>query len=243
MAPRVLCTFVCLAPCTTMEEMLILSLEVGEEEACATIEWRRGGDETQGVGSGVAEGVGSTLVTSVVPIVEGEGIGGGKGGARDVGEVDTKAICQFGTDFAMIQQLFPNRTRHQIKLKFKIEERKHPLQVHDALLHRSKDRLHVMQVIKQLQNKAEPTSNQEANGDPMNTLQDRVDKIVEETGGGSLNEKVQQYDREAGDKDIKDFMDSKGEVDNQDYNQDKCLFEWDSGTYPQDVEEDTVWEI
>lgn len=37
----------------------------------------------------------------------------------------------------MIQQLFPNRTRHQIKLKFKIEERKHPLQVHDALFHRS----------------------------------------------------------------------------------------------------------
>lgn len=37
----------------------------------------------------------------------------------------------------MIQQLFPNRTRHQIKLKFKIEERKHPLQVRDALFHRS----------------------------------------------------------------------------------------------------------
>lgn len=44
---------------------------------------------------------------------------------------------QFGSDFEMIQQLFPNRTRHQIKLKFKIEERKHPLQVHDALFHRS----------------------------------------------------------------------------------------------------------
>ncbi|RWV79656.1 hypothetical protein GW17_00059181, partial [Ensete ventricosum] len=45
----------------------------------------------------------------------------------------------FGSDFAMIQQLFPNRTRHQVKLKFKIEERKHPLQVHDALLRPSKD--------------------------------------------------------------------------------------------------------
>lgn len=37
----------------------------------------------------------------------------------------------------MIQQLFPNRTRQQIKQKYKIEERKHPLQVHDAILHRS----------------------------------------------------------------------------------------------------------
>ncbi|WOL12540.1 hypothetical protein Cni_G21307 [Canna indica] len=154
-----------------------------------------------------------------------------------------EAIHQFGSDFAMIQQLFPNRTRHQIKLKFKIEERKHPLQVHDALLHRSKDRSHVMQVIKQLRDKAEPTSNQEANGDPMNTLQDRVDKNEEETGGGSLNEELQQYDREGEDKDIKESMDSKGEVDDQDYNQDECVFEWDSGTYPQDVDEDTVWEI
>ncbi|WOK91888.1 hypothetical protein Cni_G00579 [Canna indica] len=134
----------------------------------------------------------------------------------------------------MIQQLFPNRTHHQIKLKFKIEERKHPLQVHDALLHRSKDGSHVMQVIKQLKNRAGPTSNQEENGDPMNTLQDRVEKNEEETEGGSLNEELQQYDREGEDKYIKEFMVSKGEVDDQDYNQDECLFEWDSGTYPQE---------
>ncbi|WOK91312.1 hypothetical protein Cni_G00003 [Canna indica] len=56
-----------------------------------------------------------------------------------LGHTPLQAIHQFGSDFAMIQQLFPNRTRHQIKLKFKIEERKHPLPVHDALLHRSKE--------------------------------------------------------------------------------------------------------
>ncbi|CAL9082177.1 unnamed protein product [Musa textilis] len=88
-----------------------------------------------------------------------------------------EAIHQFGTDFAMIQQLFPNRTRHQVKLKFKIEERKHPSQVHDALLRPSKDRTHVMQVIKQLQTRAKPTtSNGETDGDQVNTLQDGVGK-------------------------------------------------------------------
>ncbi|RRT42580.1 hypothetical protein BHM03_00018973 [Ensete ventricosum] len=46
---------------------------------------------------------------------------------------------EFGTDFAMIQQLFPNHRRHQVKLKFKIEEQRHPLQVRDALLHRSSE--------------------------------------------------------------------------------------------------------
>ncbi|KAH7682805.1 SANT/Myb domain-containing protein [Dioscorea alata] len=49
-----------------------------------------------------------------------------------------QGVRQFGTDFAMIKQLFPNRTRHQVKLKFKNEERKKPLQIADALLHRSK---------------------------------------------------------------------------------------------------------
>ncbi|THU59232.1 hypothetical protein C4D60_Mb03t22790 [Musa balbisiana] len=84
-----------------------------------------------------------------------------------------EAIHQFGTDFAMIQQLFPNRTCHQVKLKFKIEEHKHPLQVHDALLRLSKDRTHVIQVIKQLQTRARPTSNGETD-DQVNTLQDGV---------------------------------------------------------------------
>ncbi|XP_072999354.1 uncharacterized protein [Typha latifolia] len=70
-------------------------------------------------------------------------------------ELFYQAIRQFGTDFAMIQQLFPNRTRHQVKLKYKNEERKHPLQVHDTLFHRSKDHSHFEKVIQLLQVQAE----------------------------------------------------------------------------------------
>lgn len=50
-----------------------------------------------------------------------------------------KAMQQFGTDFGMIQHLFPGRTRRQVKAKFKMEERKHPLQLADALIHRPQD--------------------------------------------------------------------------------------------------------
>lgn len=41
----------------------------------------------------------------------------------------------------MIQQLFPGRTRHQIKLKYKKEERQHPLQLSDAVNSRGKGKV------------------------------------------------------------------------------------------------------
>ncbi|KAF7086143.1 hypothetical protein CFC21_089478 [Triticum aestivum] len=61
-----------------------------------------------------------------------------------------QALQQFGSDFAMIQQLFPDKSRDQVRQKFKTEEKKHPMQVHDAILHRSRDNLYLKQVIKQL---------------------------------------------------------------------------------------------
>ncbi|XP_058088840.1 uncharacterized protein LOC131235608 isoform X2 [Magnolia sinica] len=76
-------------------------------------------------------------------------------------EMFYEAIRQFGTDFAMIQQLFPGRTRHQVKLKYKAEERKHPLQLSDALIHRSKDLSHFELVIERLQAQAEQNSNRD----------------------------------------------------------------------------------
>lgn len=59
-----------------------------------------------------------------------------------------QAIQQFGTDFEMILQLFPGRTRHELKAKYKNEERKHPLEVRDALIYRSKgENLNILDVI------------------------------------------------------------------------------------------------
>ncbi|KAK4256168.1 hypothetical protein QN277_009068 [Acacia crassicarpa] len=61
------------------------------------------------------------------------------------------AVRQFGTDFSMIQQLFPDRTRHQIKLKYKQEERQHPLLLSDAINNRPKDLSHFKMVFELLQ--------------------------------------------------------------------------------------------
>uniref|UniRef100_A0A0D9VFB2 Myb-like domain-containing protein n=1 Tax=Leersia perrieri TaxID=77586 RepID=A0A0D9VFB2_9ORYZ len=61
-----------------------------------------------------------------------------------------QGLRQFGSDFAMIQHLFPDKSRNQVRQKFKAEERRHPMQVHDAIMHRSRDNLYFKQVIKQL---------------------------------------------------------------------------------------------
>ncbi|KAJ1423312.1 SANT/Myb domain [Sesbania bispinosa] len=74
----------------------------------------------------------------------------GKWSKQDT-ELFYEAVREFGTDFSMIQQLFPGRTRHQIKLKYKKEERQHPLQLSDALNNRPKDHPHFKLVIEQLQ--------------------------------------------------------------------------------------------
>ncbi|MED6218048.1 hypothetical protein PIB30_023429 [Stylosanthes scabra] len=66
-------------------------------------------------------------------------------------ELFYEAVRQFGTDFSMIQQLFPDRSRHQIKLKFKKEERQHPLRLADAVNNRSKDHSHFKMLIEKLQ--------------------------------------------------------------------------------------------
>ncbi|KAF7836523.1 Transcription factor TFIIIB component B'' [Senna tora] len=65
-------------------------------------------------------------------------------------ELFYEAVRQFGTDFSMVQQLFPGRTRHQIKLKYKKEERQHPLQLSDAVNNRGKDLSHFKSVIERL---------------------------------------------------------------------------------------------
>ncbi|KAG8058789.1 hypothetical protein GUJ93_ZPchr0002g23591 [Zizania palustris] len=61
-----------------------------------------------------------------------------------------QGLRQFGSDFAMIQHLFPDKTRNQVRQKFKTEEKKHPMQVHDSIMHRSRDNLYFKKVIKQL---------------------------------------------------------------------------------------------
>ncbi|XP_062196159.1 uncharacterized protein LOC133899206 [Phragmites australis] len=97
-----------------------------------------------------------------------------------------QGLRQFGSDFAMIQQLFPDKTCHQVRQKFKTEERKNPMQVHDAIIHRSGDNLFFKKVIKQLNiedvlpeinstHKQEDVSNEGGRGNE-NALDDFIDE-------------------------------------------------------------------
>lgn len=45
-----------------------------------------------------------------------------------------QAISTWGTDFNLIAQLFPGRSRRQIKSKFKLEEKRNPAKIHLALM-------------------------------------------------------------------------------------------------------------
>ncbi|KAI3989891.1 hypothetical protein MKX01_040861 [Papaver californicum] len=81
-------------------------------------------------------------------------------------ELFYEGIRQFGTDFAMIQQLFPGRTRHQVKLKYKKEERQQPMRLSDALTNRSKNHSHFELVIERLKKAAaEAEAEQNSNRD------------------------------------------------------------------------------
>ena len=59
-----------------------------------------------------------------------------KWGAQDTA-LFYRALSQFGTDFSLIERLFPGRTRHQIKNKFTSEERLAPHKVDAALRDRT----------------------------------------------------------------------------------------------------------
>ncbi|OMO82710.1 hypothetical protein CCACVL1_11793 [Corchorus capsularis] len=90
------------------------------------------------------------------------------------------AIRQFGPDFSLIQQLFPGRSRHQIKLKFKNEERRYPLRLSEALASRAKDHSYFEKVIEQLQQASE--AEQQSNGDVSVDLTHEEEVTPETTG-------------------------------------------------------------
>ncbi|KAI3989218.1 hypothetical protein MKX01_033254 [Papaver californicum] len=85
-----------------------------------------------------------------------------------------EGIQQFGTDFALTQQLFPGRTRHQVKSKYKKEELKQSRRLSYALANPSKNHSHFKLVIERLQKAA---ADAEADHDS-----DRDDESVGITG-------------------------------------------------------------
>ncbi|CAN6685773.1 unnamed protein product [Malus baccata var. baccata] len=98
-------------------------------------------------------------------------------------ELFYEAIQQCGSDFTMIQELyFPGRTRHQVKLKFKKEERQHPLRISEAVLSRSThstDDSQFTSYIEKLQQAAQ--ANKESNADESVDMTSKEEGLREQT--------------------------------------------------------------
>ncbi|MCO5609550.1 hypothetical protein L7F22_063779 [Adiantum nelumboides] len=68
----------------------------------------------------------------------------------DETELFYQALREFGTNFAMIQHLFPGRTRKQVFLKYKKEEKCSPLRISEAMRVKPCDTSHFLEVISSL---------------------------------------------------------------------------------------------
>ncbi|KAG8643939.1 hypothetical protein MANES_11G084700v8 [Manihot esculenta] len=106
-------------------------------------------------------------------------------------ELFYEGIRQFGTDLSMIQQLFPGRTRHQIKLKYKKEERQHPLRLSEALSNRAKDHSYFEKVMEQLQQVAAQEERESNRGNSVSLTDDEEAQLNPET-----NEEVAKSDEQ-----------------------------------------------
>ncbi|KAM5548779.1 hypothetical protein ABKV19_000272 [Rosa sericea] len=95
-------------------------------------------------------------------------------------ELFYEGIEQFGSDFGMIAQLFPGRTRNQIKLKFKKEDRQNPIRMNEAFRRHSRDNSKYVLVINELQKVAR--EKQESNADESND-QEEVELTHDNDGG------------------------------------------------------------
>ncbi|KAK8541977.1 hypothetical protein V6N13_137451 [Hibiscus sabdariffa] len=110
-----------------------------------------------------------------------------------------RAIRQFGPDFSLIEQLFPGRNRHQIKLKFKNEERRSPFKLSEALASRANDHSYFEKVIEQLRqvSGADPESNGDVSTDLTREEEEFTPGTNEEVAKTEQDEDVATGDQEA----------------------------------------------
>ncbi|KAL0763990.1 hypothetical protein Bca101_080141 [Brassica carinata] len=110
-------------------------------------------------------------------------------------ELFYERIQEFGGNLSMVQQLFPDRTCQQIKLKFKLEERRNPLKLNDALSTRSKHITHFHTLIKKLLQQEAAAEREAGDGEEAETTTDVPENEEpaksEETGDGVAGVKEQ----------------------------------------------------
>ncbi|CAN4083686.1 unnamed protein product [Withania somnifera] len=128
-----------------------------------------------------------------------------------------EAVQQFGTDLSLIQQLFPGRTRRQLKLKYKKEERQNPFRLHDALTNRSKDHSHFERVLEHLK-QIEAEELQYADKDESINLtgEEEMEGTQEINEEEAMSEHVEEKDEEAVEQDVPEIESPVKDYDSED---------------------------
>ncbi|KAL0299060.1 UNVERIFIED_CONTAM: hypothetical protein Sradi_6565800, partial [Sesamum radiatum] len=132
------------------------------------------------------------------------------------------AVRQFGTDLSMIQQLFPDRTRRQVKLKYKKEERQHPLRLRDALTNRTKDHSHFEKVIERLKQIAAEENQNADNDESIDLTGNEVDEGT--SNAGDEEAKDEHIEEEVNENVANDFTEVRSPSKSEDIEDD--LFIW-----------------
>ncbi|KAL6514882.1 hypothetical protein OROGR_020461 [Orobanche gracilis] len=139
-------------------------------------------------------------------------------------ELFYEAVSQFGTDLTMIQQLFPDRTRRQVKLKYKKEERQHPVRLRDALTNRTKDHSHFKKVIEYLKQVA---AEEKQNADEHDEIDLTGNEVVDEEGTSNGNADDEEWKgdniQEGGDNDEADDIVPVGSPSKSDDGEDEMF--------------------
>lgn len=132
-------------------------------------------------------------------------------------ELFYEAVQQFGTDLSLIQQLFPGRTRRQLKLKYKKEERQNPFRLHDALTNRSKDHSHFERVIEHLK-QIEAEELQFADKDESIDLtgEEEMEGTQEINEEEAMSEHVEEKEVEAMEQDVPEMESPVKDYDSED---------------------------
>lgn len=102
-------------------------------------------------------------------------------------ELFYEVLQQFGSDLTMIAECFPGRTRHQIKLKYKNEERRNPSRLHDALATRSMGSSHFQVVIERLQQIASQKQDDNRD-DPINLTGEEAEEVAADMNEAAKSE-------------------------------------------------------
>ncbi|PSS35650.1 Transcription factor TFIIIB component B'' like [Actinidia chinensis var. chinensis] len=131
-------------------------------------------------------------------------------------ELFYEAVRQFGSDISMIQQLFPGRTRTQIKLKYKKEERQHPLRLHEALTTRAKDHSHFQRVIDHLQQVAAQEKQNSCRDDSIELTGDEEDLDPEINEEVTKSEQAEEGEVESVEPDVTEVQSPVKSYDSED---------------------------